>query len=81
LQKLLSFFGKDLKDIVQKFLLRTDVDGDVVLLEVLKDCYKQSSTLAGSMHSQHYFIEIGEAKIGSPFDPDYQSEQSYAHEE
>lgn len=83
--KLLSHFDSKLSSIVKGVLEKstdTDHDGSSgVIREVLEKCYSQSLDPKGTLHVDSYIIEQNEASLAWPFDPDFESEEYYQHQD
>ncbi|VUC31238.1 unnamed protein product [Clonostachys rosea] len=77
-EKMLSHFAKELKHIIQHVLDSSCSDADV-LREVLEMCYEEC--LNGRLHPDNYFIPLSEACLVTPYDPHFESEAYYDHEE
>ena len=78
-RKLLSHFDAELKSIARGVLDRTRDDSNA-LREMLETCYDQSLQTLGALHSDNYLTPLGEASLASPYDPDFESEEYYDHE-
>lgn len=78
-QKLLSHFDDELRSIARDVLNSTSDDSNV-LRETLEMCYNQALHTSGILHSDSYFIPLGEASLEWPYDPDFESEEYYDHE-
>ncbi|KAJ5085227.1 hypothetical protein N7532_009998 [Penicillium argentinense] len=78
-QKMLSHFTETLKSITRDIINNTSDDSNV-LRETLEMCYGQALHTSGSLHSDNYFIPLGEARLEWPYDPDFESEDYYEHE-
>ncbi|KAJ5288310.1 hypothetical protein N7508_011085 [Penicillium antarcticum] len=79
-QKMLSHFSNELRSIARDVLNSTSDDKNV-LRETLEMCYGQTLYASGTLHSDNYFIPLGEADLGWPYDPDFESEDYYEHED
>ncbi|KAK2763859.1 hypothetical protein FQN54_009477 [Arachnomyces sp. PD_36] len=79
-QKMLQHFTHELRNIVRNVLDSTSDDGNV-LRETLEMSYDQALHTSGTLHSDNYFIPLGEASLGWPYDPDFESEAYYQHED
>ncbi|KAK3361868.1 hypothetical protein B0T24DRAFT_538371 [Lasiosphaeria ovina] len=79
-QKILSHFHVDLMRIAQE-VLNSATDDSRVLPEILERCYKESLNYSGALHYENYSIPLREASLGWPYDPDFESEKYYDHEE
>ncbi|PKY05641.1 hypothetical protein P168DRAFT_127848 [Aspergillus campestris IBT 28561] len=78
-RKLLSHFIDDIMSIVREALDSTSDGGDV-LREALEMCYAQAVDTSGVLHSDNYFVTLGEAYLAWPYDPDSESDDYYEHE-
>jgi hypothetical protein len=75
---LLSHFDNKIRDIVRECL---DGTSDTNLLwKVAEKCYIQATNPSGTLHADKYFIPLEEARLEEPFDPDFESEEYYDHE-
>lgn len=79
-KRLLSYFKSDIKAIVQG-VLSSAVSGEPRFLRVLEKCYKCALDDMGVLSCDRYFDYIDEVSLASPYDPDYESEQFYEHED
>lgn len=79
-QKILSHFDGELRSIAQDVLNSTSDDSSV-LREILELCYGQSLPTSDTLHFDNYFIPLGEASLEWPYDPDFESEEYYEHED
>ncbi|CAI6035080.1 unnamed protein product [Clonostachys chloroleuca] len=77
-EKMLSHFTRDVRDIIQHVLDSSCDDADV-LREVLELCYEEC--LNGRLHPDNYFIPLSEACLVTPYDPHFESEAYYDHED
>jgi len=48
---------------------------------ILELCYSQSLHTSGTLHFDNYFIPLGEVSFEWPYDPDFESEEYYEHED
>jgi hypothetical protein len=78
IQKLLSHFDTKIKDIVREVLNKTSDQN--VLWRAAEECYKQAISPSGSLHADDYFDPLEEACLEWPYDPDFESEEYYEHE-
>ncbi|MCJ1395427.1 hypothetical protein MMC18_008313 [Xylographa bjoerkii] len=79
IQRLIQHFDIQIKDIVRKVL--SDTSDQNVLWKVAEECYKQATSPLGSLHADNYFVPIEEARLGWPYDSDFESEEYYEHED
>lgn len=78
-QKMLPHYTTELRSIVRDVLNSTEDDRNV-LRETLEMCYGQALHTSGALHSDNYLIPLGEASLEWPYDPDFESEDYYEHE-
>lgn len=76
--KIFSHFDKQIRDIVRDVLNKTS-DREV-LWKVAEECYNQVISPAGNLHADDYFVPLEEACLEWPYDPDFESEEYYEHE-
>ncbi|KAJ5558482.1 hypothetical protein N7535_008695 [Penicillium sp. DV-2018c] len=76
---MLPHYTTELRNIARKVLNGTGDDGNV-LRETLEQCYGQALHTSGALHSDNYFVPLGEARLEWPYDPDFESEEYYEHE-
>ncbi|CAN9149151.1 hypothetical protein CC77DRAFT_953945 [Alternaria alternata] len=77
--KLLSHFDEKIREIIRDVLDRTRDES--LLWKVAEKCYEEANRLRGALDADDYLVPLGEAKLGWPFDEDYESEAYYDHEE
>lgn len=75
---ILSHFDKQIKDIIREVL--NNASDREVLWKVAEECYNQVTSHSGSLHPDEYFDSLEEACLKSPYDPDFESEEYYEHE-
>jgi hypothetical protein len=78
-QGLLSHFDKKIKDIIREVFNNTTTDQDM-LWKIAEECYKQATSPTGVLHPDNYLIPLEEACLEWPYDPDFESEEYYDHE-
>ncbi|KAF2111562.1 hypothetical protein BDV96DRAFT_666119 [Lophiotrema nucula] len=78
IQELFSHFDQQIKDIVRRVL--NDTSDRDLLWRVAEECYKQATSPSGILHADDYFIPREEACLEWPYDPDFESEEYYEHE-
>ncbi|KAF5875133.1 uncharacterized protein Bfra_003586 [Botrytis fragariae] len=78
LQRMLTHFDEQIRSIVRGVL---DNSSDVILWKIAEECYNQASSYSGSLHTDNYFVPHDEALLERPYDPDYQAEGYYEHED
>jgi hypothetical protein len=76
--KILSHFDKQIKDFVRQVLNNTS-DREV-LWKVAEECYNQVTSPSGNLNADDYFVPLEEACLEWPYDPDFESEEYYEHE-
>ncbi|EDN93604.1 hypothetical protein SS1G_09471 [Sclerotinia sclerotiorum 1980 UF-70] len=79
-QNILSHFDKEIRSIIQS-VLKSSSDNHCILWKIAEECYNQATITYGKLHPDNYFITRGEASLQWPYDPDYQAEEYYEHEE
>jgi hypothetical protein len=52
-----------------------------MLWKVAEECYKQATGPSGTLDADDYFIPLEEAQLEWPYDPDFESEEYYEHED
>jgi hypothetical protein len=77
--KLLSHFDKKIRNIIRDVLDRTRDES--LLWKVAEKCYEEANRFRGALNADDYLVPLGEAKLGWPFDEDYESEAYYDHQE
>lgn len=78
IQELLIHFDRDIKNVIRTV---TDTHSDQsVLWRVAVECYQQAASPCGPLHINNYLLPFREASLQSPFDPDFESEEYYEHE-
>jgi hypothetical protein len=78
-QHLLAHFDSEIKSIVRDVLENT-TDVGIIFWKVLEKCYNEAVSNGGALHSDDYHNELAERQLQSPYDPDYESEAYYEHE-
>lgn len=76
--EILSHFDEQIKGIVREVLDNTR--NREVLWKVAEECYKQVISPSGNLHADDYFVPLEEAGLGWPYDPDFEAEEYYEHE-
>ncbi|KAK0267923.1 hypothetical protein LTR35_011705 [Friedmanniomyces endolithicus] len=79
-KRLLLHFASEIESIVRNGL-NSDADDDTKLCRIFETCYTNSLSEGRNLHVENHFIPLEEAALESPFDPDYESEQYYEHED
>lgn len=79
IQDLLSHFDANIKTIVRN-TINTHSDQSV-LWRVAVECYQQAASPSGALHVDNYLIPLEEAHLQWPYDPDFESEDYYEHED
>ncbi|KAL3442347.1 hypothetical protein BJX65DRAFT_321591 [Aspergillus insuetus] len=78
-QTLLSPFDHEIMMITRDVLDSTS-DERHIPREILEKCYDRALDSSGSLHADNYFVPLGEASLGRPYDSDYHSEAYYEHQ-
>ncbi|KAH8745837.1 hypothetical protein F5883DRAFT_702268 [Diaporthe sp. PMI_573] len=78
-EKLLSHFDAHLRGITQDVVSSTTDEGSV-LREILERCYSESLQRWGTLNFDNYADSLDETCLESPYDPDFESEEYYEHE-
>lgn len=78
IQELFSHFDKEIRNIVRQVLNNSSDQNR--LWRVAEECYKQAASPSGILQADDYFIPLEEACLQSPYDPDFESEEYYEHE-
>jgi hypothetical protein len=78
IQELFSHFDKEIRNIVREVLNSTSDQN--MLWKVAEECYKQANSPSGILHADDYFIPLEEACPQWLYDPDFESEEYYEHE-
>ena len=73
------FFEDGISRIVQN-VLGINEDDETTLLRILEECYSQSAHTFGMLHPDQFFDAKEETFLESPYDPDFESEAYYEHE-
>ncbi|KAJ0418665.1 hypothetical protein BJY00DRAFT_314815 [Aspergillus carlsbadensis] len=79
-QTLLSHFDDQIMGIAREVLDSTS-DESHAAREILERCYDQALDHSGALHVDNYFVPLGEASLGRPYDADFESEAYYQHQE
>lgn len=78
IQNLLSHFDADIRAIIKSTI---SAHGDQsVLWRVAVECYQQAASPSGALHIDNYLIPFEEDHLQSPYDPDFESEEYYEHQ-
>jgi hypothetical protein len=78
-QFLLPFFRDRIEDEVIRFLNEADEPRTRMTLSgVLANCQEEVS---GDLHSRNYYDEKAEESLEYPYDPDFESEDYYEHQD
>ncbi|GIZ48700.1 hypothetical protein CKM354_001175000 [Cercospora kikuchii] len=80
IRRLSEFFKDDVKYILDE-VLGANKDNETALRRVLEECYSQSAQSSGSLHASRWLAEQAESFLETPYDPDFQSEHYYEHED
>ncbi|PWY85253.1 hypothetical protein BO83DRAFT_328311 [Aspergillus eucalypticola CBS 122712] len=79
-QKMLSHFSDEVKRIAGNVLDDETTDESSVLRIILEECYAQALCDSGTLHPDEYFESLEESCFEEPYDPDFESEEFYEHE-
>jgi hypothetical protein len=79
LQRILSHFDKQIRSIVRG-VLNDSSYGNCVLWKIAEECYNQATSYSGALHPDNYFVEREEACLEWPYDPDFEAEEYWEHE-
>lgn len=79
IQELFSHFDKKIRNIIREVLNNTSDQN--MLWKVAEECYRQAASPSGILHADDYFIPLEEACLQWPYDPDFESEEYYEHED
>ncbi|KFY29937.1 hypothetical protein V494_08360 [Pseudogymnoascus sp. VKM F-4513 (FW-928)] len=79
LQRILSHFDKQIRSIVRG-VLNDFSNAQCVLWKIAEECYNQAASYSGALHPDNYFVEREEASLEWPYDPDFEAEEYYEHE-
>lgn len=79
LQRILSHFDEQIRSIVRS-VLNDSSYVNCVLWKIAEECYNQATSSAGELHPYNYFVEQEEASLEWPYDPDFEAEEYYEHE-
>ncbi len=79
LQRMLSHFDKQIRSIVRG-VLNDSSYGNYVPWKIAEECYNQATSYSGALHPDNYFAEREEACLEWPYDPDFEAEKYYEHE-
>ena len=80
LQRMLSHFDEQIRSIVRDVLNDASYR-NCVPWKIAEECYNQAASYSGALHSNNYFIERDEACLEWPYDPDFEAEEYYEHED
>ncbi|EEU34828.1 uncharacterized protein NECHADRAFT_88411 [Fusarium vanettenii 77-13-4] len=78
-KELLNHFDERIRVIVRD-VLNSSNDGACVLWKTAEECYNQAISPSGKLQSDDYFVPLEEACLEWPYDPDFESEEYYDHE-
>jgi len=79
LQHMLLHFDKQIRSIVRGVLSNCG-HGSRTLWKIVEECYQETS-FSGALYPGEYFIESDEACLEYPYDPDYEADKYYEHED
>lgn len=77
-KNILAHFRSELDNVVRKGLSGGGDGG--ALWMIVEECFTQSIRSNGALHSDSYYDLISEAGPELPYDPDFESEEYYEHE-
>jgi hypothetical protein len=77
--ELLSHFDSKIHDIIKGTLDATR--DNEILWRAAEECCNQTSTLTGTLRADDYHNLLEEASLQWPYDPDFESEEYYEHED
>ncbi|KAH9213134.1 hypothetical protein DL95DRAFT_367320 [Leptodontidium sp. 2 PMI_412] len=80
LQRMLSHFDEQIRSIVRGVLSNPGY-GNCVLWKIAEECYNQATSYSGALYPDNYFVERDEACLEWPYDPDFEAEEYYEHED
>ncbi|PVH77967.1 hypothetical protein DL98DRAFT_550369 [Cadophora sp. DSE1049] len=80
LRRMLSHFDNQIRSIVRAVLSNSSY-GNCILWKIAEECYNQTTSSSRALHSDRYFVERDEACFEWPYDPDYEAEEYYEHED
>ncbi|RMZ91150.1 hypothetical protein DV736_g1615, partial [Chaetothyriales sp. CBS 134916] len=75
--KLISHFDKEIRGIVGEVLCNANSEDWV--WQIAERCY-QATSRSGKLDADDYFIPLDEACLEWPYDPDFESDEYYEHE-
>lgn len=79
-QKMLSHFSDEVKKIAGNVLDDETIGERSVMRRILEECYAQALCDPGTLHPDEYFESLEESSFEEPYDPDFESEEYYEHE-
>jgi hypothetical protein len=79
IEKLLSHFDTKIKEVIRKVLDKAE-DQDI-LWKAAEECYMRAKTRGGSLDADNYYIPLEESYLAWPFDPDFETDQYYEHQD
>ncbi|KAK8109093.1 hypothetical protein PG984_014894 [Apiospora sp. TS-2023a] len=79
-EELLSCHSGEISNIIQKVLASVS-NPSHVLLAVAEECYRQATDVHGRLDSDICQEQRAESCLGWPYDPDYEAEAYYEHED
>lgn len=77
-RKLLLQFESEVRAVIKESYEDAEWGKDS-MVRILEACHVQA--LSGNLHIDHYFAPLYEANLVSPYDPDFNSEAYYDHED
>lgn len=79
-QEMVKSFEAEINSISHEILMETGNTSDTIRLQVVEKCYFETLR-GGKLDGDNYFGPRHDAALGWPYDPDYESEQYYEHED
>ncbi|KAH6702046.1 hypothetical protein BKA61DRAFT_704642 [Leptodontidium sp. MPI-SDFR-AT-0119] len=80
LQRMLSHFDEQIRSIVQGVLSNSGYS-NCVLWKIAEECYNQATSYSSALHPDNYFVKRDETCLEWPYDPDFEAEEYYEHED
>ncbi|RAH58279.1 hypothetical protein BO85DRAFT_448338 [Aspergillus piperis CBS 112811] len=78
--KMLSHFSDEVKRIAGNILDDETTNESSVMRRILEECYAQALCDSGTLHPDEYFEFLEGTSFEEPYDPDFESEEYYEHE-
>lgn len=77
---LLRHFDDEIIAIARRVLESESSDATCLMWKIAEECYNEAAKYSGKLHADHYFVPLEETYLQSPYDPDFESEEYYEHE-